>query len=1174
MDESTGASAEISIWRLLLALIPPLAVSVISYQLNLQIARKILISIIRTIVQLLLAGYVLLSFIFDMRSPFIVMGYLVLMIFIAALEATARQVRTYPGHFWHSTVAILASGGVMGLYGSVIVYHPSPWWEPHVVVPTAGMIIGNAISGPALAVDRLLADVAEKRHESETRLAFGASRSESVLPTMRSAILAALLPNLNQMSVVGLVSIPGMMTGQLLSGSSPLVAAEYQMSILWLIFATAAISTYIGVSLAISQGLFDKDHRLTNGRVVKRGKFSCEGFMYIAVKTALYGALKHLQGVVRSVVTGRGGVADVDGGVDYEMVRAQSMHGSPGGISNSSSNSSSNSTHGLVPSSHGLSKQHSSEASESSPLDEELHPAALSDGHSAPGDPSLSLSSGRVTFAYVQNNPQTHADADLPLGGVLFEATGVNVLSGEEPLFATSGDRADRQGGGLEGLDITLRRGERMSVEGPSGLGKTRLLRALAQLDEPLSGTMHIASRGATAAPGAGAGADPANCAMTIGVPSSYLGMGGLVPRWRCRVTYVPQAVPPLAGTPRDLIAESCAYSSRQGWDLAKEILASLGQQCGYVEHQLGLPEGSLTEAWSTLSGGQRQRAAIACALVLSGAYCACYGGSEDSDGEEEGGRGRDGLARAGSRGRERPASLLLLDEPTAACDAATALLVERAVVRSGLAVMWITHDPRQAERMAHKRLLLTSVRDPHGRAGRGSTLASRRDNSSSNVHLGAACATSSMTEKESAVAAVSVIALPAHLLESAPSRLPPLSLPTTTTTTATAAATATATAVSVSASTSVSGGKHSPVSFKTPENFPITIISGSIMSPIGHPTAAATTAPPRGLVRAPAPALAPLTPLAPLAPAPLLVPPTLADDHASTTVCAAVSMSDDTQDPASAYPSASASPASSASSASPASVVTQNPLNPPRSPRPVTAGTLSTTPAPTLSRSAWTTADASSFKLRGRSYLVDKVKAPSAPTLFPLLAVDLFTTPPHTFNIAAHPRNRVHLARQRGDPSWVIVLHIIIPGPPHLSFVAYFQGDRSKVAEDTPFGRIARPFFDGDSDAFRDSRFKLIPKVVDGNMIVKMAIKDTPTLLGTKLKQHYFRGENYFELAVAVGSSAVAKNIVGMAIGYSKSIVVDLGFCLQGEGGEELPEVIMGAVSCVRIDCARAKKL
>jgi len=107
-----------------------------------------------------------------------------------------------------------------------------------------------------------------------------------------------------------------------------------------------------------------------------------------------------------------------------------------------------------------------------------------------------------------------------------------------------------------------------------------------------------------------------------------------------------------------------------------------------------------------------------------------------------------------------------------------------------------------------------------------------------------------------------------------------------------------------------------------------------------------------------------------------------------------------------------------------------------------------------------------------------------------------------------------------------------MVPGPPFLSFVAYFvavslfaspfyyviwknRKDKAKIYEETPFGKIARPFFDGNDDEFRNNRFKLIPKVVDGNMIIKMAVKDTPTLLGNKLKQYYYKDEHYFELDV-----------------------------------------------------------
>ena len=123
-------------------------------------------------------------------------------------------------------------------------------------------------------------------------------------------------------------------------------------------------------------------------------------------------------------------------------------------------------------------------------------------------------------------------------------------------------------------------------------------------------------------------------------------------------------------------------------------------------------------------------------------------------------------------------------------------------------------------------------------------------------------------------------------------------------------------------------------------------------------------------------------------------------------------------------------------------------------------------------------------------------------------------------------------------------------------------------------FLKIARPFFDGQDDEFRNNHFKLIPKVVDGNMMIKLAVKDTPTLLGNKLKQYYYKGENYFEIDVDVSSSSVARNVVGLAVGYAKNIVVDMAICLQGNAEDELPEVLMGCCTCAHIDVTTAKKL
>lgn len=236
--------------------------------------------------------------------------------------------------------------------------------------------------------------------------------------------------------------------------------------------------------------------------------------------------------------------------------------------------------------------------------------------------------------------------------------------------------------------------------------------------------------------------------------------------------------------------------------------------------------------------------------------------------------------------------------------------------------------------------------------------------------------------------------------------------------------------------------------------------------------------------------------------------------------------------------------------------------------------GTIASIPPPILSPSMWQESNASTFKVRSGTYNTDKVKCASGPAVFKLIGIDFYEVPEATHNIASHPKNRVNLAYQRGDPAWVFVVNIMVPGPPYLSFVIYFQGDKSVIDADTPFGRVARPFFYGNDDDFRNNRFKIIPKILDGNLIIKMAVKDTPALLGNKLKQYYYKGDNYFELDVDVGSSSVARNVVGLAMGYSKAIVVDMGFCLQGNEEDELPEVLMGGCTCIHVDAATAKKL
>jgi hypothetical protein len=125
-----------------------------------------------------------------------------------------------------------------------------------------------------------------------------------------------------------------------------------------------------------------------------------------------------------------------------------------------------------------------------------------------------------------------------------------------------------------------------------------------------------------------------------------------------------------------------------------------------------------------------------------------------------------------------------------------------------------------------------------------------------------------------------------------------------------------------------------------------------------------------------------------------------------------------------------------------------------------------------------WSDIDASNFRVRGPTYILDKVKTVSAPCLFKLVAIDVFEVPEPTQHICSHPKNRVSLAHQRGDSTWVFVMNIMVPGPPFLCFCAYMEGNPEMFKESTPFGRIANKFFNGTDDTFRDNRFKLIPKV------------------------------------------------------------------------------------------------
>lgn len=238
----------------------------------------------------------------------------------------------------------------------------------------------------------------------------------------------------------------------------------------------------------------------------------------------------------------------------------------------------------------------------------------------------------------------------------------------------------------------------------------------------------------------------------------------------------------------------------------------------------------------------------------------------------------------------------------------------------------------------------------------------------------------------------------------------------------------------------------------------------------------------------------------------------------------------------------------------------------------------LERTPSP-LVNTMWAEPDANSFLVRGPTYKKDRVKINAGASLGRLVAVDLVMVDKPIFTgMSTHPNERVQMALQRERklkelgkksdmPPFVFIVNIVLPGPPFYHAVYYYAVDEMSTIDGTNgtgSSRLCQRFLFGDSDDFRDRTFKLIPQIVEGNFMVRKAVGSTPAIMGTKLQQLYVRSDRYMEVILNCGSSSVATGVIRLSLGYAKTLVVDMGFLLEGDEEDYLPERIFG--------CARMK--
>lgn len=221
---------------------------------RLGVGRGFIVGAIRTVVQLVLVGHVLV-YIFALDRWPLVVAALLLILAVATHAALGWHPQPSRHLYGSMGVALLAGSGLTLVYVGVVVVQVDPWYNPRYLIPLFGMIVGNAMNGAALATERLAGEMEIRRAEVEAYLALGASTERAAQEPVRRALVTALIPTINSLMVVGIVSLPGMMTGQILAGVSPLTAVRYQIVVMFMLCSAVAIAA-TGVTIWYRRSFF------------------------------------------------------------------------------------------------------------------------------------------------------------------------------------------------------------------------------------------------------------------------------------------------------------------------------------------------------------------------------------------------------------------------------------------------------------------------------------------------------------------------------------------------------------------------------------------------------------------------------------------------------------------------------------------------------------------------------------------------------------------------------------------------------------------------------------------------------------------------------------------------------------------------------------------------------
>jgi len=239
----------------------------LSLALRLGVHRQILVAAVRMVAQLTIVGLVL-RHVFASASPAATLAVILFMIAAATREVATRPKQRLRRHMnvQISAAVVSCAGFATVLLALTTAVRPTPWYEPRYAIPLMGIVLGSVLNAASLALDGILDGVVRERARIEARLALGTPFRDAIGPLVRNATRRGMIPVANQMSAAGIITLPGIMTGQLLAGMDPMEAVKYQILLMFLLAGASGLAS-VGAALLAVRALSDDRQRLRLDRL-------------------------------------------------------------------------------------------------------------------------------------------------------------------------------------------------------------------------------------------------------------------------------------------------------------------------------------------------------------------------------------------------------------------------------------------------------------------------------------------------------------------------------------------------------------------------------------------------------------------------------------------------------------------------------------------------------------------------------------------------------------------------------------------------------------------------------------------------------------------------------------------------------------------------------------------